>query len=193
LQKPAGLSKAKARSILALATAFQDLDSNQASEVVGDDDVVRVNDEFLTTAEDSLLRETLLKIKGIGPWSCDMFMMFYLERSDILPIGDLGVRKGIAKVFQIRGKGQGGSLCQKKDAQIVEALLEPYRPFQSLISYYMWKAADTKDFYKDNDDANNHSTVAKSPTRQSEGMKKRNATETPEKPAAKKKSRLVTP
>jgi DNA-3-methyladenine glycosylase II len=107
----------------------------------------RLSDDFLTTADDDDVRDALLAIKGIGPWSCDMFMMFYLERSNVLPLGDLGVRKGIAKHFALRGKGKGGSLCPKNDAELIQKAFQPYRPYQSLASYYMWRVADTKDAY----------------------------------------------
>ncbi|KAL3906530.1 MAG: hypothetical protein SGILL_009233 [Bacillariaceae sp.] len=147
LQKPAGLSKAKARSIIALAEAFTAGETN--SESAEDDQAPRLSETFLTTAEDMKVREALVAIKGIGPWSCDMFMMFYLERPNILPIGDLGVRKGIAKLFRLHGKGKQGSLCPKKDAELIEKTLKVYEPYTSLVSYYMWKVADTKDFYNE--------------------------------------------
>lgn len=144
LQKPAGLSKAKTRSIIALAHAFKE--ESDSDDKMAD---VRLSDRFLTTSEDVTIRESLLRVKGIGPWSCDMFMMFYLERQNIFPVGDLGVRKGIAKLFQLRGKAKGGALCPKLDLALMEETLEPYKPFRSLVAYYMWKVADTKDFYND--------------------------------------------
>ncbi|KAG7359201.1 DNA-3-methyladenine glycosylase II [Nitzschia inconspicua] len=149
LQKPAGLSAAKARSIVALAKAFQKETSSDINKntVNDNNDIPNLSDEFLTTEPDFRVRETLLRVKGVGPWSCDMFMMFYLERPDILPVGDLGVRKGIAKLFQLRGNAKGGSLCPKKDRQLIETTLAPYRPYQSLVAYYMWRVADTKDVY----------------------------------------------
>ena len=88
LQKPAGLSKAKARSIVALAEHFS---SGHLSE------------DFLTTASEDSVREALRDVKGIGPWSCDMFLMFALEKPNILPVGDLGVRKGMSRYFQMEG------------------------------------------------------------------------------------------
>jgi 3-methyladenine DNA glycosylase/8-oxoguanine DNA glycosylase len=164
LQKPAGLSGSKARSIVALAEAFsvQEGEDKEEMEEEKEDrarrggDLVpscggigRLSDDFLTSADDKDVREALLAVKGIGPWSCDMFMMFYLERSNILPIGDLGVRKGIAKHFGVRGKAKGGALCPKADADIIYKTLQPYHPYQSLVAYYMWRVADTKDVYQE--------------------------------------------
>jgi 3-methyladenine DNA glycosylase/8-oxoguanine DNA glycosylase len=154
LQKPAGLSKAKAVSIVALAKAFEDPSNGDEDDHGQNHGVHILSDTFLTTAEDAVVREALLRIKGIGPWSCDMFMMFYLERPNILPTGDLGVRKGLAKFFQLRGKAKGGSLCPKNDLLLMEKTLQPYRPYQSLVAYYMWKVADTKDFYPDDSRTN---------------------------------------
>jgi DNA-3-methyladenine glycosylase II len=134
LQKPAGLSRAKAGAVVTLAKAFQ---GEQLSE------------EFLLTAEEDALRAALLQIKGIGPWTCDMFAMFYLHQPNILPLGDLGVRKGMQQCFELTGKGKKGTLCANQDATKMRDVMEPYRPYQSLATYYMWRVADTPDFYNE--------------------------------------------
>lgn len=136
LQKPAGLSGAKARSIVDLAEKFE---------------AGILNDSFLQTASEHDIREALLKVKGIGPWSCDMFLLFYLERPDIMPLGDLGVRKGIAKHFGLRGSGKKGSLCPKKDIDKMNDAVKAYAPYRSLLSFYMWKVVDTPDFVGSDD------------------------------------------
>lgn len=59
-----------------------------------------------------------------------MFLLFHLHRPDVLPLGDLGIRKGIAKFFNTRGAGKMGSLHEKKDKEMMEALFEPYRPYR---------------------------------------------------------------
>lgn len=135
LQKPAGLSGAKARSLVDLAQHFER---------------GVLQESFLHTASEENVREALLKVRGLGPWSCDMFLLFYLERPDVLPLGDLGVRKGIAKHFGIQGSGNKGSLCPKKDLKKIENATKAYAPYRSLLSYYMWKVADTTDFYNEN-------------------------------------------
>lgn len=152
LQKPAGLSLAKARSILDLSQHF----------VRGD-----LSEEFLQTASEFDIREALLRVRGIGPWSCDMFLMFALERSNIMPVGDLGVRKGLSKAFSLKGSAKGGSLCPKKDLNKIQEAVEPFAPYQSLLSYFMWKAADTVDFYN---------TPTKKRKKTSSPAKKRNKT-----------------
>jgi DNA-3-methyladenine glycosylase II len=132
LQKPAGLSLAKAKSIVDLSNHF----------TRGD-----LSEELLTTASEEDVRQALLQVKGLGPWSCDMFLMFALEQSNILPIGDLGVRKGLSRAFLLRGSAKGGALCPKKDLERIQATCKPFAPYQSLLSFYMWKAADTVDVF----------------------------------------------
>lgn len=148
LQKPAGLSRAKANAILDLSNHF----------VRGD-----LSDQLLTTASEEDVREALLKVRGLGPWSCDMFLMFSLERSNILPVGDLGVRKGLCKAFSMRGSAKGGSLCPKKDLSSIQDTVEPFAPYQSLLSFFMWKAADTVDFYNTKSPAKKRSKAVVTP------------------------------
>ena len=124
-----GLSRAKARAIVAVCQAFE----------AGD-----LSDAILRDAPVEELREKLCAIKGVGPWSCDMYLIFDLKKPDVLPLGDLGVRNGIARFFGVSGHGKNGSLDQKKDREKMESLFAPYAPFRSLASYYMWRVADTK-------------------------------------------------
>lgn len=139
LQKPAGLSGAKARSVLDIATKF---------------DSGILHDSYLQTAPEDDVREALLKVRGLGPWSCDMFLIFFLERPDILPLGDLGVRKGIAKHFKMQGSGKKGSLCAKKDLDKMVKAVAPFAPYRSLFSYYMYRVADMADASKSSEALN---------------------------------------
>ena len=100
LQKPVGLTKTKAKSIVDLATHF----TNGS-----------LSEEFLkTTSDEHALRKALLKVKGVGPWSCDMFLIFYLELPDILPLGDLGVRKEIPFSSQLKGAERRARCVRRK-------------------------------------------------------------------------------
>ena len=91
----------------------------------------------------------LTAVKGIGPWSANMFQMFSLQHPDVLPLGDLGVRKGAAKAFGLRGSGKAGVPDEKKDRDALLAAFEPYRPFRSLAAWYMWRVEDTPSFLDD--------------------------------------------
>ena len=76
----------------------------------------------------------LLVVKGIGAWSVDMFLLFGLNRPDILPTGDLGVRKGMRTYF---------GLDELPDPELMERLASPWRPYRSVASWYMWRVAET--------------------------------------------------
>ncbi|KAJ7218071.1 DNA glycosylase [Mycena pura] len=80
--RSAGLSARKAEYIVDLAARFAD---------------GRLSTRKLIESDDDELAEMLLEVRGIGPWTVDMFAIFSLRRPDILPVGDLGVQRGIAR------------------------------------------------------------------------------------------------
>ena len=67
----------------------------------------------------------------------------------VLPLGDLGVRAGAKRFFNVNGHGKNGALDQKKDAEKLETLFAPFAPYRSLAAFYMWRVADTKAFNHD--------------------------------------------
>lgn len=127
LRAPAGISKAKCKSIIALAEAFHEGE---------------LSDDFLYTASDVEISQKLQKVKGIGPWSVDMFLFFECHKKDILPINDLAVRRATAKLFNVKGKAKGGGLCEKKDKDLIESLHQPFAPYRSISTYYMYRIID---------------------------------------------------
>lgn len=129
LRAPAGLSNAKCKCIIALSEAFEGGE---------------LSDDILKSASDEEVSKKLENVKGIGPWSVDMFLMFESHRKNILPIGDLAVRNGTAKLWKVKGTGKNGSMCAKKDKQLIERLHEPFSPYRSISSYYMYKLVDVK-------------------------------------------------
>ncbi|OWY63157.1 hypothetical protein B7486_54625 [cyanobacterium TDX16] len=78
--------------------------------------------------------ERLVVVRGIGPWTAQMFLMFQLRRPDVWPVGDLGVRKGYQLVFE---------LPEMPEPKELEALGEPFRPHRSVAAWYFWRAVDT--------------------------------------------------
>ncbi len=88
----------------------------------------------LTTLPDHEVSAMLLPVRGIGPWSIDMFLMFSLARPDVLPVGDLGVRKGMQRHFRLRAL---------PDAAKMTKLAQPWRPFRSIGSWYMWRILES--------------------------------------------------
>jgi DNA-3-methyladenine glycosylase II len=76
----------------------------------------------------------LIAVKGIGEWSAHMFLMFQLGRPDVLPIGDLGVRIGMRIAYGL------DDTPTAKEALVIG---EPWHPYASVASWYMWRAAET--------------------------------------------------
>ncbi len=75
----------------------------------------------------------LTQVKGIGRWTAEMHLMFHLQRHDVLPLGDLGVVTGFARVYN------GG---EKVAPAEIEAHAEQWRPYRSIGSWYMWRALE---------------------------------------------------
>ncbi len=82
---------------------------------------------------DKDLMEVLVQVRGVGPWTAQMLMIFTLGRTDILPTGDYGVKKGYAAVY---GKKKIPS------PQELEKAAEKWRPFRSAASWYLWQALE---------------------------------------------------
>ncbi len=114
----AGLSAAKAAYVRDLAARF-------ASGAVDPRRFRRMSDDALV--------EQLTSIKGIGRWSVHMFLLFGLNRPDVLPVGDLGVRRGMQLRFGL------ADLPLPRD---MEELAAPWRPYRSVGSWYMWRVVE---------------------------------------------------
>ncbi|KAF9200847.1 hypothetical protein BGZ49_008921 [Haplosporangium sp. Z 27] len=124
---------------------------------------------LLKSMKDEEIASQLLCVKGIGPWTVDMFMMSTLERLDILPTLDLGVRRGMEKHFKheykngvwgeiveetiVDGDGDIKKVIKKKNGKgkakngemtcaDMEKMAERWRPYRSIASWYMWRNAD---------------------------------------------------
>lgn len=77
--------------------------------------------------------EHLLQVKGIGEWSVHMFLIFTLNRPDILPTGDLGVRKGFQIVYKLKAL---------PDKKTMETYAKTWRGAASYAAWYFWRVAD---------------------------------------------------
>lgn len=89
--------------------------------------------EELRLLPDDLVIEQVSRVKGLGSWSAEMFLLFHLGRRDLLPIKDLGIRKGLARLF-------GGP--ELPDASKIERWARPWRPYRSLASWYLWRSLE---------------------------------------------------
>jgi len=85
----------------------------------------------LLAADDDTLRSTLLDLHGVGPWTVDMVQIFCLGRSDVWPVGDLGVRTAAKDVFGLR---------TLPDAKRMTVLAKPWRPYRTVAAWYLWRS-----------------------------------------------------
>ena len=84
---------------------------------------------------DQEISKELIQIKGIGQWTVDMFLMFTLNRADILPCTDLGIQKGIMKILNMK------NLPSKKK---MENCSRKWRPYRTIACWYLWRMVDDK-------------------------------------------------
>ncbi|MGI9518445.1 MAG: DNA-3-methyladenine glycosylase family protein [Pirellulaceae bacterium] len=82
--------------------------------------------------DDEVIAE-LTQIKGIGRWTAQMFLIFTLGRLDVLPVDDLGVRTAIHKAYNLR---------KLPDAGRIEKIAQPWRPYASVASWYLWRSLE---------------------------------------------------
>ena len=80
--------------------------------------------------DDEQVTEELTKIKGIGNWTAQIYLMFCLQRKDILPVDDLGIKKGIMELF---------SLKKLPDPKTAEKFAARWKPNRSIACWYIWK------------------------------------------------------
>ncbi len=88
----------------------------------------------LDKLSDKEVTEELIKIKGIGPWTAEMFLMFTLGREDIFSHGDLGLRRAIENIYQI----------ENPTREQVESISIKWSPYRSYASLVLWKSLDIK-------------------------------------------------
>lgn len=87
-----------------------------------------------TLPNDELIRE-LTAVKGIGQWSAHMFMIFSLGRLDILPVGDLGIKKAAMNVYHLRN-------LPSPERLIKLSKQNNWMPYQSIAAWYLWQSLD---------------------------------------------------
>jgi DNA-3-methyladenine glycosylase II len=80
---------------------------------------------------DEEIMQHLLPMYGIGKWTVEMFLMFQLERVDVWPVGDLGVRRGWERIHRMRGEITPEALSK---------LGASYAPYRSHVAWYCWRA-----------------------------------------------------
>ncbi|AXR78599.1 DNA-3-methyladenine glycosylase family protein [Natrarchaeobaculum sulfurireducens] len=112
--RDAGLSRSKVEYLRNAARAFQNGDFSRSGLAN------HSNDEVI---------DLLTEIRGIGEWTARMYLLFVLERPDVLPLGDLAVRRGIEQLY-----ANGEELTRAQMREIAEA----WRPYRSVATRYIW-------------------------------------------------------
>jgi DNA-3-methyladenine glycosylase II len=116
--RSAGLSQQKAAYIRDLATKARSIGFSRLPGLADEEVIAR-----LTT------------VKGVGVWTAHMFLIFSLRRPDVLPVGDLGVRMAVKKLYGLE------DLPSPKE---MEAIAEPWHPWCSAASWYLWRSLELK-------------------------------------------------
>ncbi len=89
--------------------------------------------ERLPEMEDGAIIETLTQVKGVGVWTVQMFLMFALQRPNVLPVGDLGVRAAMKKAY---------GLTELPKPQEMERIAAAWHPYRSIASWYLWRSLE---------------------------------------------------
>lgn len=116
----AGLSRAKASYLKSLAEHV----------VSGELELERFD-----AMPDTEIAAELIAVKGLGQWTVDMYLMFHLGRPDVLPVGDLGIRRAVERAYNLPGLPD--------PAQLTE-IAEPWRPHRTLACRYLWRSLDNE-------------------------------------------------
>ena len=89
--------------------------------------------DLAALADDEVIQR-LTEVKGIGVWTAHMFLMFALQRTDILPTGDLGLRNAIRKAYHLEAL---------PTAEEMERMAGRWRPYCTVASWYLWRSLES--------------------------------------------------
>lgn len=84
---------------------------------------------------DAEVEAELVAVKGLGVWTAHMYLMFHLQRPDVLPVGDLGIRRAVERAYALPGLPDPATLTQ---------IAEPWRPHRTLACRYLWRSLDNE-------------------------------------------------
>jgi 3-methyladenine DNA glycosylase/8-oxoguanine DNA glycosylase len=114
----AGLSRAKVLAVRDLASATLD---------------GRLALPLSRRLEDEAVVERLVTVRGIGPWTAHMFLIFQWGRPDVLPVADLGLRNAVRRAYGLR---------RDPTPERLASIAAPWRPFRSVATWYLWRSLD---------------------------------------------------
>jgi DNA-3-methyladenine glycosylase II len=102
---------------------LRDLSARIADGRLQLDDLDRLPDEAVI--------ERLIAVKGFGRWTAEMFLMFRLQRPDVLPVGDLGICTAVQRIYRLRQRPNPARLMK---------IGEAWRPYRSIACWYLWES-----------------------------------------------------
>ena len=117
--RQAGMAWSKARYLKNLARAVIDR---------------QVHFNIIKNYSDERVVEELTRVKGIGPWTAEMFLIFTLGREDVFSFGDLGLRRAIEKLYQVKNPS----------ADQLEKITAPWSPYRTYGSIVLWQSLEDK-------------------------------------------------
>ena len=91
---------------------------------------------------DAEIVERLTAVRGIGPWTVEMLLIFRMGRPDVLPVTDYGVRKGFALTFQRLPRSRPVSAADLPRPEVLLKRGKRWAPYRSVASWYLWRACD---------------------------------------------------
>jgi DNA-3-methyladenine glycosylase II len=92
-----------------------------------------LTDRMLMRAPDDEVIAGVTRIKGVGRWTADMLLMFCLGRPDVLPVGDLGIQSSMRAAYGLEALPKADEMT---------GIAEPWRPYRSAGSWYLWRRSD---------------------------------------------------
>lgn len=90
---------------------------------------------LLHELDDEAVIDAIVKVKGLGRWSAEMFLMFRLRRPDVLPVGDLGIVTAIQRLYRLRKKPSAARMIK---------IGEAWRPYRTVACWYLWRSLENE-------------------------------------------------
>lgn len=98
-----------------------------------------LDDRKLSAASDDEVRATLCALRGVGPWTAEMYLIFHLRRPDVLPLGDIGLHRAARRIY----RWPEGEDAARTRQRLLE-LGETWKPWRTVAVWYLWRELDVE-------------------------------------------------
>ncbi len=129
---PADIARLKARQLRSVGLSGQK--ASYIQDLAGKVNSGELNLRQIGRLSDERVIEQLTRVRGIGHWTAQMFLMFSLGRTDVFPHGDLGIRSAIRQAY---------GLDELPDRRQSEEIAEPWHPHATIASWYLWRSLES--------------------------------------------------